>query len=404
MGNAGGDDKEKLVQLELQVYRELCKVRINPPSCVPSLRSRMENFVGMKYVPPELGGKIQLVTMEGRIGVEDAIDFLGRQSPLPAFMLDGEESESFQCGTQDKLARVYFKDDHAARRKAALEKSRTERWMACCWFGPAISPASKIVEDLIIDDGDFARKHRLAVFNSAHVTVRIQIRKNRKGRLLCKLHFSTALIHTRRCRDCGRCYSCDFSCLACWTHHHSLNGSSNCSSRPQTTSPRQRLTSPQQPSISLPTSPTEKVSRISSASTCSDLGGDTPSRRAVCDSLLESPGQRHTFSSPASLDESSMLERSASAPFFSPPLSHEVCGGSHSSPISPSSSENKHSSQSATVRARARVSSAPSVKAKLAHARLLKPWYHQLQVQCSGRLNKADAFSRSLPHLQMIRN
>lgn len=399
--SGGDDDKYKLAQLEFEVHDELCRARSEPQSYIPRLQARLDHFVGMKYAPPELGGQTQLVTMEGCRGVEDAIEFLAKQSSLPAFILEGEESFS-QCGDKDRLARVYFKDDKAERRKAAIAKSKQERWLAFCWEGPAISSASKIVEDLIIDDGDFDRNHRLAVFNRAHVMVRIQVRKNRKGRILCKLHFSTTMFNSRPCRICGRCYSCDYSCSMCWSLHHSSVSSvcssrpqTNGSSRPQTTSPRQgnEQTSPQQP-LSLPSSPSAKSSGINSANTSSDFGADSPTRRPVREFLSESPVARHTYLSYSPLEGSFLLPRSDSAPSFSP--QHiEACRGSQSTPGTPS----------VAVRARARpgsvISKRQDLKAKLADMQALKPWYHQMHVPCGGRL-KASPISRSLPHLQML--
>merc|ERR1740130_2410222 len=184
----------------------------------------------MSYAPPELGGKTQLVTVEGTMAVQDAVEFLEKQQRLCPLIFEDEDNnynspmDNFaQHPVEvDPIPAAFFSDDKKARKQAARESSlKKGKWAEFCWFGPPGSPPSKIVEDLIVDDGEMKRKHRLAVFNPTYRIVRVTIRETKKGRIFCRLHFNSQRFKARACRICGRCEACDRSCALCWTLHRS---------------------------------------------------------------------------------------------------------------------------------------------------------------------------------------
>lgn len=290
------DEQQKQVQLEIAVHEELCRLRADPSCYIAPLRERLNHFVGMAYAPPELGGKTQLQTVDGPMGVQDALDCLQKQSPLGRLILENEEGSAVdnfaQSGVEvQPLNRNFFVHDKNVRKRAARESAKKGRWAEFSWFGPPDTSATKIVEDLLIDDGQIKRSHRSAIFNPEFVAIRITVRHSKNtGKIFCRLHFSAVRSVPKLCRQCGRCQACDRSCEYCWTVHCSpatSRATSRNSSRPVS---RQRIPDNYEPlSPSTPASPSVRGGSIPDVESAI-MGSEPSSAREV---MLEEPSCSH---------------------------------------------------------------------------------------------------------------
>eukprot|EP00418_Pyrodinium_bahamense_P001373 CAMPEP_0179015816 /NCGR_PEP_ID=MMETSP0796-20121207/2993_1 /TAXON_ID=73915 /ORGANISM="Pyrodinium bahamense, Strain pbaha01" /LENGTH=449 /DNA_ID=CAMNT_0020711475 /DNA_START=23 /DNA_END=1369 /DNA_ORIENTATION=+ len=196
--SAGG----RQLQLEAEVLRELARLRENPLCYVAPLRARLGHFAWLRYFPPELGGNTALSTAEGTAAVEEAIAFLERQPPLMRHTPNGGSAGSPRGGTVSPYAGLVGRDAAAAL-----------TWGEYCWYGPPGSSAQRIVEDIVVDDGVITRAHRQAIFSPDFAVARVRCKHLGKGKLFCRLHFSTGpsscdgtcRTHFRGCDACRRC-------------------------------------------------------------------------------------------------------------------------------------------------------------------------------------------------------
>ena len=95
--NAPGDDSS---QMEADIIRAMTAARQDPKALHKTLSQRLQHYKGKEFYPPERGGKVAVVSKEGKAAVEDALKFLARQSPLPLLR---EAGEGLKFSAEDHL-------------------------------------------------------------------------------------------------------------------------------------------------------------------------------------------------------------------------------------------------------------------------------------------------------------
>lgn len=157
----------KLVEydkLAIEVFETQNRLRRDPKSFVPKLKSKLQYFEGSKYKVP---GQITIVTSEGAEAVKEAINVLKKQAPLPEFKL----REGIMRAARDHASDIGPKGlaSHTGSDGSNIGE-RLDRYGK--WMGKIAenidfnsTEAEEIVMDLLIDDGNNKRGHRRNMLN-----------------------------------------------------------------------------------------------------------------------------------------------------------------------------------------------------------------------------------------------
>jgi uncharacterized protein YkwD len=155
-GEDGGDSARAVI-------REMNLARQNPAlyaGFVRELRSQMNGNVMV------LPGRTRIRTKEGTRALDDAIRFLEKSQPLPAFVFSPGMSRAAADHCADQADGGFGHEgkdrSHAGQRIARYGMFRGS-WGENVSYGK--SSARDVVLALIIDDGLPARKHRQNIFN-----------------------------------------------------------------------------------------------------------------------------------------------------------------------------------------------------------------------------------------------
>jgi len=138
--------------------------RTAPTSLVPTLRLWRDSFQGSMLCLP---GRVRLATNEGAAAVEEAIDFLTSQQPLPAIK---RISRGMSAGAQDHVNDIGPKglNGHTGSDGSSPYDriSRSGKWRGSAAENIAYgaTEAEEIVAGWIVDDGVASRGHRTNIF------------------------------------------------------------------------------------------------------------------------------------------------------------------------------------------------------------------------------------------------
>ena len=153
-------------RLSQEVLDEINLARHVPNSFVSSLISKYEFFDGNVYTAP---GEFPIETYEGEKALNEAIDFLKSQEPLPVIVThQGLQRVALEYA-EDLVEHGDFSTPHIDTKDTtpAQRISKIMRWakMAGQCIALGNRTAADIVASLIIDDGNEERSNRKVLFN-----------------------------------------------------------------------------------------------------------------------------------------------------------------------------------------------------------------------------------------------
>jgi len=175
--------------LEGQVLERINFVRQHPREYADELREYRSYFEGrVVYVPGDDNG---VITNEGAYAVDDAIDFLERQTPLPPL----RRGDLLQLAARDHAdeqgetgASGHISSDGAS------PGDRVRRLGGDVYVGEGISygldHADAIVRQMIVDDGVRGRGHRALLFNASYRYAGVGCGEHRRFGYLCVVDMS----------------------------------------------------------------------------------------------------------------------------------------------------------------------------------------------------------------------
>eukprot|EP00826_Nyctotherus_ovalis_P033940 TRINITY_DN2776_c0_g1_i12.p1 TRINITY_DN2776_c0_g1~~TRINITY_DN2776_c0_g1_i12.p1 ORF type:complete len:199 (+),score=66.98 TRINITY_DN2776_c0_g1_i12:140-736(+) len=153
-------------RLSQEVFDEINLARHVPNSFVSSLISKYEFFNENIYTPP---GEFPTETYEGEKAVNEAIDFLKSQEPLPVIVSHPGLQRVALEYAEDLVESGDFSTPHIDTQDTtpAQRISRVMRWakMAGECIEVGNKTATDIVLSLIVDDGNEERSNRKVLFD-----------------------------------------------------------------------------------------------------------------------------------------------------------------------------------------------------------------------------------------------
>ena len=188
---AGAPPRPAPVTLEDAVLTEINFVRTHPHDYADELRRYRDLFDGRVVRLP--GDPIGEMTNEGTGAVDDAIDFLDRQPPLPAL-----EPGDLLAQAAREFADEQGANGYTGHRSADGETpgDRVKRLGGDIYVGETISygyddPAA-VVRQLIIDDGLPGRGHRTLIFSPGNLYAGVGCGAHAHERFLCVIDYSAS--------------------------------------------------------------------------------------------------------------------------------------------------------------------------------------------------------------------
>lgn len=176
-------------RIEDEVLAEINFARQNPRDYADELREYRSFFEGrLVFLPGEETG---MITNEGTRAVDDAIAFLGRQSPLPPLdhgallahaAVDHVAAQGSTGGLGHSSAAGNSPGERVRRRGGDI------------YVGEGISygysNAREVVRQLIVDDGVPGRGHRALLFNASFRYAGVGCGDHRRYRFMCVVDMS----------------------------------------------------------------------------------------------------------------------------------------------------------------------------------------------------------------------
>lgn len=154
-----------LSPLENEILAELNYARQNPKAYSDKLLERLTKFNGYLYYSTP--NSIPLKTAEGVAAVEEAIEFLNSQKPLPPFMVSQGMSKGARLLVEDQSASGQFGHIGSDNSDSSSRVSQFGDWDIT--LGENVSYGAASAEDIvagyIIDDKAPTRGHRTNIFN-----------------------------------------------------------------------------------------------------------------------------------------------------------------------------------------------------------------------------------------------
>lgn len=158
-----------------QVYQAINVARTRPHSYVGILQQMKPSFQGLLY---KRNSTDAVLTKEGADAVQEAIDFLVVQNPLPQLywnekMHRATKAHAEECGETGNMSERSIDGSKLTQRMAKINMGLGERmhYSESIRFG--MTSAEQIVVNLLIDDGDESRKNRSNIFSSIFQTCAI---------------------------------------------------------------------------------------------------------------------------------------------------------------------------------------------------------------------------------------
>jgi uncharacterized protein YkwD len=181
---ANNDEPSNAHSLEAQVLERINFARQDPRGYAEELREYRRYFDGrILFLPGDENG---VITNEGTRAVDEAIDFLEAQEPLPALgrgelLALAARDHAFDQGEAGATG-------HTSR-DGASPGERVRRRGGDVYVGESISygfaRADEVVRQLIVDDGVPSRGHRKLLFNKGFNFAGVACGEHRRFRHLC---------------------------------------------------------------------------------------------------------------------------------------------------------------------------------------------------------------------------
>ena len=177
--------------LEAAVLNELNFVRTHPRDYADELRQYRDLFDGRVVRLP--GDPIGEMTNEGTGAVDEAIDFLDRQAPLPALDYGDLLAHAAQGFADEQGASGYTGHRSSG---GEMPGDRVKRLGGDLYVGETISygydDPGAVVRQLIIDDGLPGRGHRLLIFSPGSRYAGVGCGVHPRNRFLCVIDYSAS--------------------------------------------------------------------------------------------------------------------------------------------------------------------------------------------------------------------
>ncbi|HYC97238.1 CAP domain-containing protein [Brevundimonas sp.] len=172
------------------IVAELNAARTDPAAYARKARALRTLYRGDRI---ERTGEIALVTREGTAAVDEAIEFLERQTPLPAVRSHPGLDRAAGDHAADQGQSGVIGHTGGDGSSPSERMRRYGRWSAT---GEAIAYGSHRAEDvvlqLIVDDGVPDRGHRRILFNPAYALIGIACAPHPVWREVCVLDLARA--------------------------------------------------------------------------------------------------------------------------------------------------------------------------------------------------------------------
>jgi uncharacterized protein YkwD len=188
-GAHAGERATDISRLERDVLTEINYARQNPREYAAMLREYRSFFDGrVLFLPGDANG---VITNEGTDAVDDAIDFLERQAPLPALSRgdllvlaaqDHADDQGSFGGTGHVSRDGMSPGDRVRRRGGDIYVGEG------IWYGSG--DAGVVVRSLIVDDGVRSRGHRALLFQSDFRFAGVGCGAHRRFGNICVVDFS----------------------------------------------------------------------------------------------------------------------------------------------------------------------------------------------------------------------
>lgn len=178
--------------IEDQVLDQINYARQNPREYAEQLRDYRSYFEGvLLFLPGDPNG---VITREGAAAVDEAIDFLERQAPLPPL----RRGDLLELAAQDHVDQQgpIGGTGHVSR-DGASPGERVRRRGGDIYVGENISYgfdyADAVVRQMIVDDGVRSRGHRALIFNQDFRYAGVGCGSHRRFGYMCVVDMSQTI-------------------------------------------------------------------------------------------------------------------------------------------------------------------------------------------------------------------
>jgi uncharacterized protein YkwD len=186
---SAGERASDISRLERDVLTEINYARQHPREYAGQLREYRRYFDGrVLFLPGDRNG---VITNEGMDAVDEAIDFLERQDPLPALSRGDLLALAAQDHADDQGS--YGGSGHVSR-DGLSPGDRVKRRGGDIYVGEGIwygsGDAGAVVRSLIVDDGVRSRGHRALLFQNDFRFAGVGCGAHRRFGNICVVDFS----------------------------------------------------------------------------------------------------------------------------------------------------------------------------------------------------------------------
>lgn len=151
-------------ELEEEVFRQQNEIRTNPQSYIPKLKETLKHFRDKILHKP---GEDPIQTYEGPDAVQEAIEFLKKQKPLPELEYSKEISQACRDHVNDIGPRGQTTHEGIDGKNISDRIEKYCEWDGACAenldFG--FKNAENIIMNILIDDGVKERFQRINLFH-----------------------------------------------------------------------------------------------------------------------------------------------------------------------------------------------------------------------------------------------
>jgi uncharacterized protein YkwD len=186
---ADPDKTAYLSDLEREVVSELNLARTQPQRYAEFLTEYSKHFAGRVFHEP---GQTNLLTNEGKKGVDEAIRFLKTQKPIST--LTASRGMSRAAGDMVRMQETTSQTGHKGRDGSTFADriNRYGSWNGSCSenIDYGNNDARRIVMALIIDDGVSSRGHRKSVFEPRFKRTGVAFGKHKTYNYMCVIELA----------------------------------------------------------------------------------------------------------------------------------------------------------------------------------------------------------------------
>lgn len=180
-------------EIEQNIVAEHNRVRQNPASYIPLLQARLDSMNAAGHIPNGCGPNCTLTTQEGRAAVQEAIDFLRQQAPLPALAMAGPVAQAARVHAQDQAGgAIGHRGSDGSSHSQRLDRAGAIYTRSGENIAYGSRTGQQVVMDLIIDDGVPDRGHRTNIFSPHWTHIGAGCGPHRGYRSVCVVNYTAS--------------------------------------------------------------------------------------------------------------------------------------------------------------------------------------------------------------------